>query len=204
MLSRAVIHRGWVFKQGISVNSPPPAARKVSRPRMPISSSVSRQSDTKDGQMTRSFLMPALAKSGKDQVGVGFEPRLASQTGLKGDGMLVFWNRGHPHKGFHRFETLRAIAGAQHRAAVPAAIRLRQAMAAGGVGLAQMSLRDAVKTEKQVVVVLFQILRRIGRHGPDVIGMIIEGRRDRERHVRRNCAMTSRTRSTAVSKLDMA
>ena len=49
-----------------------------------------------------------------------------------------------------------------------------------------MSLGYAVKTEEQVVVVLFQILRRVGRHGPDVIGMIVVGRHDRQRHVRRD------------------
>jgi len=65
MLSSAVIHRGWVFRQGARVNSPPPAARKDSRPRMPISSSVSRQSDTKEGQRTRSLRIPALASSSR-------------------------------------------------------------------------------------------------------------------------------------------
>src|ERR1039458_9557030 len=44
IFSRASSQSGCSFKQGISSNSVPPAARKLSRPRRPISSSVSRQS----------------------------------------------------------------------------------------------------------------------------------------------------------------
>ena len=49
------------------VNSLPPAPRKVSFPRMAISSRVSRQSETKAGHMTRSFFTPSFASLGSSK-----------------------------------------------------------------------------------------------------------------------------------------
>src|SRR5882672_5366664 len=55
---------GCSFKHGINLRSAPPASRNVSRPRIPISSMVSRQSETKEGQITSSFLTPRAASLG--------------------------------------------------------------------------------------------------------------------------------------------
>jgi hypothetical protein len=62
MLLNPAIHAEWSFKHGIRVNCWPPDRRKASRPRIPISSIVSRQSETKEGQITSSLLTPAWAR----------------------------------------------------------------------------------------------------------------------------------------------
>ena len=62
MFSSAVIQSGCSFMQGMRVNSLPLAARKSSQPRIPISSMVSRQSETNAGQMTSIFFLPSCAR----------------------------------------------------------------------------------------------------------------------------------------------
>ena len=46
------------FKQGMKSNFSPPFFRKVSLPKILISSNVSTQSDAKPGQITNKFLIP--------------------------------------------------------------------------------------------------------------------------------------------------
>jgi len=63
--ARKSIQAGCSFMQGIAANDSPPASRNISLPSMAISSSVSRQSETKAGIMTRSRLVPFFARSGR-------------------------------------------------------------------------------------------------------------------------------------------
>src|SRR5687768_1380403 len=53
-------HSGLVFRQGTTLKLSPPAFSKSSLPSTQISSSVSRQSLTKAGHNTTSFLIPRL------------------------------------------------------------------------------------------------------------------------------------------------
>jgi hypothetical protein len=62
-VTTAAIHRGVAFNDGTSTSSSPPAALNCSRARIPISSSVSRQSATNAGQNTASRFLPARASS---------------------------------------------------------------------------------------------------------------------------------------------
>jgi hypothetical protein len=92
IFSSAAIQSGCSFRHGICANSFPPADKNVSRPRMPISSSVSRQSDTNDGQMTRSFLTSALGQFNQFKIRVRFQPWVAAKPGLERNGTLVCLN----------------------------------------------------------------------------------------------------------------
>src|SRR5262249_5318974 len=56
---------GVAFSEGTRVKRSPPRPSHCSRARMPISSSVSRQSATKAGQKTATRRMPRAASSGR-------------------------------------------------------------------------------------------------------------------------------------------
>src|ERR1700690_2630396 len=72
IFSSAAIQRGCSFNHGICVYSFPPAEKNILRPRMPISSRVSRQSEPNAGQMTRRFLTPRLGNSASSKSVYGF------------------------------------------------------------------------------------------------------------------------------------
>ena len=63
----------------------PPAARKVSRPRIASSSSVSRQSAEKPGATIATFVTPCAGKRGQRRVGRRLEPFGAAEARLEGD-----------------------------------------------------------------------------------------------------------------------
>src|SRR3979411_1230446 len=64
-LAIAFTHKGSRFKQGIIVNDSPPAVKKLSFPRIAISSNVSRQSLTNAGHIISNFLIPSFGISSK-------------------------------------------------------------------------------------------------------------------------------------------
>ena len=67
----------------------PPAARKVSRPRIASSSSVSRQSAAKPGARIATLLTPLPGQLRQHPVGGGLEPFGAAEAGLEGDLQLA-------------------------------------------------------------------------------------------------------------------
>ena len=66
------IQSGCSFRHGMSVRLPPPACKKASRPRRPISSKVSRQSETKAGQITSKLFTPWRASRTSSKSVYGF------------------------------------------------------------------------------------------------------------------------------------
>ena len=81
----ASIQPGRSFRHGIAWNALPPAARKVPLPSIPISSSVSRQSDTKPGQTTSMRASPLRPRLGEDHRRVRLQPLGAPEAGLESD-----------------------------------------------------------------------------------------------------------------------
>ena len=78
-------HPGAVCRSGTGsgVRPLPPASRKASRPRRPISSSVSRQSDTEAGEHHQQLSHAALGQPRQLIVRVSLEPRVTPQRDWK-------------------------------------------------------------------------------------------------------------------------
>ena len=120
------------------------------------------------------------------KIRVRLQPRVFAKSRLEGHG--VFFLR-HARLGDERrdgLETLRAVTRRVRRAGHFATVRHFQAMAAGRVGLAQMPLRDAVKTEQQMVVAGVEMIFRARHQRRDVIRRVEIRRLDRHGHGRRH------------------
>ena len=77
-------------------------------------------------------------------------------------------------------------------------------MTAGRIALAQVPFGNAVKTEEQVIVASIEMLARTGHQWIDVARIVVVGLLDRTVMFAASRDAASRTRTTAVSKLDIA
>src|ERR1044071_9500972 len=82
---------------------------------------------------------------------------MAAQSGLKGYGKLISRHTGARHEGSHCLETLCAIARRMRRARRLATGFSGQTMMTCGIGLADLSFRNAVKTKKKMVESFSQV-----------------------------------------------
>ncbi len=153
MAPRAFTQTGWSFRHGFKLNSAPPSARNVCLPRIPISSMVSRQSTVNAGQSTLSLRTPERA-------------RRTSWSCVDGSSHLSLPSRDWKEKLYvPEFEssaacgcdrccgnTLPAITGLMRRAWLLAAVLNLETMAPRRVRLQDVTLRNAMETEQEMVV----------------------------------------------------
>src|SRR5581483_9286033 len=111
----------------------------------------------------------------------GRQPRIASQSGLESDGTELLGNSGRLHEGQSGPETLRAVAGGVRGTGTKAAIAGGQTMATSGIRFLEVSFGHAMEAEKQMVVVLLEVISSACSQCPDIGRLIEIGRRDRQR-----------------------
>ena len=99
-----------VQERGYKSNFFPPADRKKSLFWIFISSSVSRQSAAKPGQITCTWPIPLLPHFPQQFIGVGLQPCAGAEAGLKGDfpeTIFQFQLSGHKTRGCMAFIRIR-------------------------------------------------------------------------------------------------
>src|SRR5438105_12530464 len=93
---------------------------------------------------------------------------MAAEARLESDRILIRRDAGLLDKGGNRLETLRAVTGRVGWTVGLATILEGQAMRAGGVRLAQVTLRHAMETEEQMLIISGKKLPRPAHQGGNV------------------------------------
>ena len=146
-------HEGGVrVSDGTSSSASPPARATAPRARMPISSSVSRQSATNAGHSTASRFTPARGELGQTHVGVGLDPGRAAEARLERERVRARREARAPRPArAPSRSTARGSSGGSRRPIASQQPADARQCAPRRVALAHVALGQAVEAEQHVV-----------------------------------------------------
>lgn len=108
-------------------------------------------------------------------IGIGPEPGIASEAGLKGDEVFVLWDARFFHKALNGLEALVTVAGGVGGVGCITASGCREAVSVRGVAFAEMSFGDAVEGEEEFIIGIGEVGSGALDEGLEVVFFPVKG-----------------------------